>query len=313
MKFIMILALTCQFALAQDESTTTSTKVEGSESTANDKADEVITNRRFRAANGSLSKLSMNLSLGYSGGSLQKPFDAQRPNLVNSGNTASVASAGGSIGASYRLNKLNRLNLGFGVQMLAPFHDSLDSDDPVAKREFRQNQGELDASNPFVSYTNLANIAGVQTISTIGLTHYTAGQATDLGYAQMVSGSVNTMYNFGGSDFSVGALAVAEYNTFDDNDARFQSSQNEVVFGILPQAEYVLDETFNLRTIIRSHWYQNTTEAPTVYKRRPITQSVGLGISLGRNVFLYPNIQFGWEEIKAENTNVGLSANINLF
>ena len=48
-------------------------------------------------------------------------------------------------------------------------------------------------------------------------------------------------------------------------------------------------------------------------RRRPSTQDVGLGISVSRDVFLFPNFQFSYDDPRIENTNVGFVANINMF
>ena len=44
-----------------------------------------------------------------------------------------------------------------------------------------------------------------------------------------------------------------------------------------------------------------------------LTQSLGIGIKVIRDVFLYPNVTFIPYDIRSDRTNVGLSANINLF
>lgn len=252
------------------------------------------------------------MSLSYSGGSISNPFAADRPNIANAGDTTSIVGITGAFNGSYRINALNRLNLGAGLQMLAPFNKTIDTNDPRAQKEFDENQGELDVSNPFISYTHMNKFFGVQTVATASLTQYTASNLTDVGYQNKAEASLNTMYNVGKTGFSFGALMLYSKYFFDKDDDAFLSSQTDVVFGFLPQAEYVINDTFNLRTIIRSHWYQNTN-ANRDFTKRPVTQSVGLGISVSRDVFLYPNVQFAYEDLTAENTNIGFSANINMF
>jgi hypothetical protein len=44
-----------------------------------------------------------------------------------------------------------------------------------------------------------------------------------------------------------------------------------------------------------------------------IYQSVGVGVSVTRDIFLYPNIQFLPNQIMASETNVGLTATVNVF
>tara|TARA_B100001971_G_C18268000_1_gene596003 strand:+ start:3886 stop:4836 length:951 start_codon:yes stop_codon:yes gene_type:complete len=313
-KIILPIAILSFAAYAEDtaEINKTSKDVEIKAEKKTDKADELITNRRFRASNGSLSSLSMNTSITYNGGSLEKPFAADRPNISNAGDTTSIAGMSGTVNASYRLNTLNRINLGAGMQMLAPFNNSIDTKDPRAEEEFDKNQGELDVSNPYLSYTHMNKFFGVQTIMSAGITQYTADNLVDYGYQNSVDLSVNTMYNFGGSAFSIGVLGVYSKYFFNKDDEDLQAAQNDVVWGFLPQAEYVINDTFNLRTIVRSNWYQNS-KADQEFSQRPITQSVGLGISVNRDIFLYPNLQFVVENAQASNTNIGLSANINMF
>ena len=280
-----------------------------------DKADELITNRRFRAQSGSLSSLSINSSLSYSGGSLQRPFAADRPNIVGAGDVAAIAGLGGSINGNYRITKVDRVGVGAGFQMLAPFHSSIDETvDANTRAQFETNKQNLDVADPYISYTRLANFYGVQTVLSAGVTKYTTGNTTDIGYDFSTGLSINTMYDFGGSKFSVGLLALYDRNFFDDDNPAFALRQNETVFGFLPQAEYVINDTFNLRTIVRSHWYQNNRLRPSdKFTKRPVTQSVRLGISISRDVFLYPNVQFAYDNFRASNTNVGLTANINMF
>lgn len=277
-----------------------------------DKADELITNRRFRASNGSLSNFSMNLNISYSGGSLDKPFAAERPNIASAGDTNLIAGISGTFNGSYRINTLNRLNVGAGMQMLAPFNDTIDTNSADTRKEFDDNRGNLDVNNPFVSYTHMNKFFGVQTIASTGITTYTAGNFRDRGFQNRADVNLNTMYDFGGSAFSLGVLAVYSKFFFDDDDPALAARQPDVVYGFLPQAEYVINDTFNLRTIVRSNWYENT-RADQEFRQREITQSVGLGISLNRDVFLYPNIQFAPENLQAGVTNIGFTTNINMF
>jgi hypothetical protein len=314
-KLLLPLAMLSLVAYADEtEINKSEKKVEVKKEKKVDKADELITNRRFRAQNGSLSKFSMNTSISYSGGSIDKPFAADRPNISNAGDTTSIAGMSGTFNGSYRINTLNRINLGAGMQMLAPFNDSIDTSDSRAQREFDENRGELEVNNPYLSYTHMNKFFGVQTIFTGGVSQFTASNFTDIGYQNRVYGSINTMYNFGGSAFSIGALAVYDRYLYDGGTytEAEKGAQADVVWGFLPQAEYVINDTFNLRTIIRSNWYQNSM-ADSDFSQRPVTQSVGLGISVNRDIFLYPNLQFVYRNLQAANTNIGLSANINMF
>lgn len=299
-------------SLLAEEATTSTTKVKVKKEQKVDKADELITNRKMRAENGSLSSYSVSTSFNYSGGSLNKPFAADRPNIAAAGDVVSLASMSGDISLSYRINKKNRLGLGAGLSMVAPFNNSIDTNNQRAKSQFDKNQGKLDISNPYLSYSNINKFFGVQTVFSGSLTQITSSSMNDAGYINSVDVSVNSMYDFGGSPLSVGLLIAAGKYVFDDT-AIAKEDQTDTVIGFYPQAEYNINDTYNLRTIIRSNVYENTRADLSDYSQHLITQSVGLGISMSRDVFLYPNIQFAYQNFQASNTNIGISANINMF
>lgn len=312
---LFIVALTMSSIVFADEAVKinkSEQKVKTTQTNKTDKADELITNRRFRASNGSLSKFSLNTSMTYNAGSIEKPLAADRPNISNAGDTTSIAGISGTLNGSYRLNTLNRINLGAGLQMLAPFNNSIDTSDQRAESEFDENRGKMDVSNPYVSYTHMNKLFGVQTVFTGGIKQFTASNLRDAGYQNSADLTINTMYNPKGSAFSFGVLGVYSKYFFDNDDSNLAQFQNDVVWGFLPQAEYVINDTFNIRTIVRSNWYQNN-RADSDFSQRPVTQSLGVGISVSRNVFLYPNIQFVYEDLQAANTNIGFTANINMF
>lgn len=277
-----------------------------------DEADELITNRRFRASTGSLSDWSINSSFGYNAGSISEPLEAERPNLNASGDVAAIQGLSGDINLSYRMTKKDRLNFGVGLQMLAPFHSSIETESNQAREEFENNQGDVDINNPTLTYTRIGNISGVQSVLSISGTQYTVGNLTDRGFDFRVRASWNTMYDFGKSGFSAGLLFLGSRFINEDLGSDFESRQLENEFAVLPQAEYVINDTFNLRTITRAYWYQSDV-ATGDFKRLEFTQSAGLGISVNRDIFLYPNIQFKPRDLRADATNIALSANINLF
>lgn len=277
-----------------------------------DKSDQLITNRRYRASTGSLSNLSLNSTIIYRGGSMSVPLSANRPNIAGRGDTASVARLNANLEGTYRLNALNRINAGIGVQSMAPFHDSIETNDPVAQSEFDQNQGNVDVFDPFISYRHMNKFFDIQTIITAGLTQFTSGNMRDNGYQNSTWLSYDTLYDVPNSGFSIGARFAYTKFFFDNNDVELRDRQLDQVARIEPQVEYVINDTFNLRTVFRTFAYQNN-KADNTMRRRPSTQDVGLGISVSRDVFLFPNFQFSYDDPRIENTNVGFVANINMF
>jgi hypothetical protein len=277
-----------------------------------DKSDQLITNRRYRARTGSLSDLSLNSTIIYRGGSMDEPLSANRPNIAGRGDTASVARLNAIMQGTYRLNALNRINAGIGVQSLAPFHNSIETEDPQAQREFDNNQGNVDVFDPFVSYRHMNKFYDVQTIFTAQLTQFTAGNMRDNGYQNEIGFVLDTMYDVGDTGFTMGARFRYSRFVYDKDDEEILERQLDQVAVVEPQFEYEINDTLNFRTVFRTFAYQNNN-ADSTMRRRPSTQDVGLGISVSRDVFLFPNFQFSYDNPTIENTNVGFVANINMF
>lgn len=297
-------------ALAEEQKS--STKIKKNAPAKVDKSDQLITNKRYRARTGSLSDFSLATTIIYRGGSMEEPLGANRPNLAGRADAASVARLNANLSGTYRLDALNRINAGIGMQTLAPFQSSIDTESPAAQREFDNNQGDIDVFDPFISYRHMNRFFGVQTIATGGLTQYTAGNMRDNGYQNRVFLELDTMYDIGSTGLTVGARFGYEKFFFDNNDEELLSRQLDQVARLEPQVEYEINDKVNLRTVFRTFAYQNNN-ADSTMKRRPLTQDVGVGISVSRNVFLFPNFQFSYDNPSIENTNVGFVANINMF
>lgn len=315
-KLILVLSMMLAvngFAMSETTSKT-SVKNPNEKAAGTDKADELITNRAFRASGGSLSDWSVSTAFSYSGGSLSDPINAERPNLNAAGDIPAVQGLDGSVSISYRLTKKDRLNLGIGLYMMAPFHSSIDTNSQGIQSEFDDNQGELDFNNPALSYSRIGNINGIQSVLTVSATQYTVGWAVDRGMEQRLRATWNTMYNFKKTGFSAGILFLGSTFLNDDNETfANRSKQVNSEFAVLPQFEYIINDTFNLRTISRAFWFQNRETTSGTYRALEFTQSVGVGISITRDIFLYPNLQFKPNDLRADATNIGINANINMF
>lgn len=85
------------------------------------------------------------------------------------------------------------------------------------------------------------------------------------------------------------------------------------IWQLYPIVEYVINDWLNFRTVWGWQVYQQTRKDDTwTYSKRKVYQSFGTGISLSRDIFLYPNIQFIPNDLRDDRTNIGLSAYINL-
>lgn len=284
-------------------------------SSENDEADQVITNKKLRADTGSLSKWSISTSLGYSGGSLEKPAAAVRPNIRNGLGTPALANVAGGVGIKYRTSALTSLKLGVGLKMTTPFQDKTDSKDAGIQEEFKRNDDKVDVDNPNLAFTKLAKLGTVQSVSMLTATAYTGQFFRDRGYQTDLTAQQIFIKEIGTSGVSLGMLLAASMATFDKNDAASKNRQGDYSLGAYPFAEYVINDRFNLRTISGVWNYEHLRADASFWRlsKNPIYQSVGLGISITRDIYLYPNIQFLPENIRSDLTNVALSTSINVF
>ena len=279
-------------------------------STSGDKADQLITNRRLRADSGSLSLWSVSSSFNYQGGSLAYPLDAKRPNIVNGADALTLQNLTGDIGVRYRVDPQFSITMSTGLFMTTPFHDSIETDNAKLKENFAENHQKITINDPLMKLTYLNKFGFLQSVTNFKLTLITNNQQKLDGYQWSYYFSQNFMHQVGETRFSYGANFSGQLYSF----SRENDSLTDRVFGVYPAFEYEINETLNFRTAFGTFVYQHLRSAQShTYIKRTVYQSLGLGISLSRDVFLYPNIQYIPSDIRGDRTNVALTANINFF
>lgn len=266
---------------------------------ASDNVDEVITNRKLRAETGSKSKFSLATSFNYQGSTLEKPFAKERPNITDGANTQATAALTGTVSGKMRLGKMSYLKSGFGLRIEEPLQQTAD--------------GKKDVNNPNVDFGYIYKAMGLQNSFVSGLTAYTTEFTRDNGYLIGWDTSNTSIKSFK-NGLSVGLYSRVTYNFFDKNDVALEGNQSDYGGGLYPFLEYVINDTFNLRTI-SGVWVYDHYRGQDGFKfvKNTIYQSFGLGISMTRDIYLYPNIQVIPEDIRADRTNVAMSATINMF
>jgi len=302
-KFFLILLLALNWGSTYAQS-------EANEKGTNDKADEVITNRLLRAASGSLSRWSGNFSMSYYGGSVQKPFAAQRPNIVDGADALTLQYAAANMGLRYRISDLNSITIATGLFMTTPFNSSIKTNDPALREEFKKTRGVLTANDPNIIYTNLANLAGFQVVTQLTPTLITNSQQRHQGYRASYDVTTTWMRVINESNLTLGAAFEWTGYSFDKPNKNLAKN----VWQVYPIAEYIINDYLNLRTLWGWQVYQQTRDMKwNTYEKRVVYQSFGLGISVNRDVYIYPNIQFIPSDIRSDRTNIGVSAYINTF
>jgi hypothetical protein len=319
--FALLGALLCVSALADEPVTPTvdASPSQGAKSQAsapsNDPAaggetvDDLITNNNLRAFSGSLSRWSIASQFNYEGGTLASPFDQDRPNISDASGNTIKADLDGAISVKYNLNAKNALMAGFGIRWIAPLS-------PGALPNYSGTR--FDAMNPYLQYQYVYKWLGVQSVLQVQGTLWTQADQTAIGSFAQLNVDQENMYEIGHSGLSLGASTFVQYQWFnksvDDTGADLASQQSVYEFSFSPILEYQLTEKINLRTLVFLLTYEHYKSDPEFnFVHDNVYQSVGVGFSVTRDIFLYPNIQFLPTQLQASLTNVGLSATINLF
>ncbi len=279
--------------------------------------DEEITNVRMRADSGSKSKWSLSTSLGYTGGAVARPFGVDRPNLAKEPGIQERTSANLGLDVRYRWSKSQSVTLGTSAGLMTPFQGDLDA-----------NQTQLNVFDPVVGYNLVGKIGKIQMNGKLMASAGTSQESKNIDKDAWVGASLTGLYAFQ-NRLTVG-LSVSTGHSFYDtkpgqisnlgarqktlgfygNDARTEWS-----LGLFPFAEYAFNDTFQARTVFGYFNWRHLYGDPNRYRllQTYVYQSVGVGISVSRDIYLYPNIQFVPDNIRSDFTNVALSATMNVF
>lgn len=318
------LALSMSFAVhAQEQTSATATEGETKmkiEDAANKKnkvdgdIDQEITNKKLRAESGSKSKFSLSLDATYTGGSIEKPLNEKRPNLYGRPGTQTVSSMTVGPDIRYRWTKNDSVTFGTSFGVNSPLQGDINAGG--RKKQYR-------IGDPSLGYSRAGKIGSLQSILSLGTSYGTSPESLDTKKTFDVAASWTLMRTFT-NGLSVG-LATTLGNTFysdaagsNDNfaiDGYGGDDRTDYEVALYPLAEYEINDMFSLRTVARyTTWYHNYGDASVDrllhYKG---TQSFGLGMSLARDFYVYPNIQFDWANMKSDRTNVAVSAIVNVF
>lgn len=312
---------TAQAQESSNQSTIKTSDVQKAEKPQED-IDNEITNPKLRAELGSKSQWSIRTSFAYSGGSLEKPTDQIRPNYRAGADAPALTSLSGSIGVKYALSARDSVSLSTGVAVLNPFHGDLtrnDFEDP------RLTDGSvmqrLEVSTPALSYQRAYKVGEMQMVTDVGYSHFTDSDSVNqMNGIGSVSFGQTILADLGTSAWSAGVSFLgAKYFWGGDINPDYQAQtgalQTDYVYGLFPFAEYTFSQKVSFRTVFG--YFQNIKrvdvgEPGGVTALAPY-QSMGIGWAATRDIYLYPNVQFTPLDIRADRTNIGLTAYVNMF
>jgi hypothetical protein len=163
-------------------------------------------------------------------------------------------------------------------------------------------------------------LGGWQNIFDTSYTQITQSAYTNAHYVGTFDVNHTALYKISDTEWEVGGTIDFNYTFFDDDKqltdtlTNPESGRSDYTIGLYPYLEYAFNERYSFRTVFRFLTFDHyRSDDPSTYYRELYTQSVGLGIAVTRDVYLYPNIQFAPEHLSPEHTNVGLNTTINIF
>jgi hypothetical protein len=303
-------------------STVKVTDVQKKDEQTNGDLDNEITNAKMRADSGSKSIWSVSTAWTYNGGNLEKPFGAERPNYAGESGVQPKTNLIGSVGVNYRLDKNSALNFSTGLALYTPFQNTWEES---SNQDQNQYERKFSISTPSIGYSRSFRAMGIQQAFNAGASYATDSYDVDtLQLLGSLSAGHTFLFDFANSNWQPGVAIDVGYNAYNDGADNVDTIQNrgmgdrggrtDWVVGLYPFVEYAFNDMFSFRTVFRpfvfSHFRSDDSSA---WLRSLYTQSVGIGVAVTRDIYLYPNMQFAPEYFTADKTNVGLSATVNVF
>ncbi len=294
----LLVLLTAGMVHAQDaitDSSTSTTKLPTELKTQRKDIDEEITNKKLRAESGAKSLISLKSLFIYNGSTISHPLNSTRPQLSPGTVNPEAAKLSGTISAKYRVSDHDSLSLGVGVGWVRPNHDG--------------QTGQVE--NPILGYNRAFKAGFLQNVIDASVVKYTAKSASVLNDEWETNFDYTILANVGTSKLQIG-LDLGYYREYYSSPNADNQTAAVDQIDLFPFAEYEMNDWASLRTVYRGISYNNTIADQRSYARDFPTQSFGVGMAITRDIYLYPNIQWVWQDINADKTNIALNANINL-
>lgn len=284
--------------------------------------DEEITDARMRAQLGSKSVWSFKSSLNYAGGSVTDPFGSVRPNYRSSASLEAMTSLSGDVGVNFRAGDRDNISFGTGLTVIDPLHGDITKPATDSRNGGSAVMARYEISTPYLGWSRGYRAFGSQMISSVTYSHATDSDSINrtktLG---SVSLSQTILANFGKSGWTGGTSISLSKGFYTGNvtDEKLLAGLKKGTYkrtdlsgGIFPFMQYTFNDRYSFRTVFGYFQFTRYDGYDDNVQLEPY-QSVGTGISITRDIYLYPNIQFTPKNIRSDKTNVALTANINLF
>jgi hypothetical protein len=323
------LGFNASFASTETQSSTTTLTLDGvnkskdginkTQDPAKD-IDNEITDATLRAQLGSKSKWSFKSAFTYAGSSVSDPFNGVRPNYRSSATLEEMTSLKGTIGINYRVNEHDNLSAGTGVLMIDPLHG--DPTQPASDtRANRSGELErLEVATPYVSWNRGYRAGDYQLISGFMYAYPTSNdaklfQTSDVLYlSQILQRQFGTRWSI---SLNIMLLKFIYGGPVEDPMIVRMMSRGiikrpDMNLSLLPYLQYAFSDRYSFRSGFNYFQFVRYENREENLQLEP-SQSVGVGVAVTRDIYLFPHIEFTPKNIRSDRTNVALLANINLF
>ena len=274
-----------------------------------DKVDDLLTNNLLRAYSGSTSRISISNSINYDGGTVSAPFGLARPNIMGASGNSVETDLNDQVGIKYNLDSINSIVLGFGVRKIAPFERS-----GPDQAWYASGGKDIDIFDPSLIYQLIYKMAAIQAVAQFEFIEFTRqdiiSSNVDQGgnnLAQQFSFDQENIYEIPDTNWSIGGSFGVGGNV--PTDRRQDWSQYQI--WAYPYVEFAVTEKANLRAILTEWYYEIWRDDGLI--RDTVTMTVGLGYSVTRDLYVFPNVMFLPDNIRGNLTNVGVTTTLNLF
>jgi hypothetical protein len=268
-----------------------------------DDPDQLITNAKMRAESGSKSRYSFRSKVNYYGGALNQPFAAVRPNIGAAPGQTAFGQFTGELSGKYLIDTKRSLAAGVGFRYITPFQG-------IDKPKQNYDGDKMDLDNPYIYYQYLTKWRGIQVVLSAQPTLITRSDQVAIHHLAEGIFTGTLLYDIGTTHLSAGLYGEIDYNVYYKN----SDDDNDYSAGLDPFLEYQINDRLNIRTVFNLWNYDHERSRPlSLWSHENLIQSFGLGISVTRDVFLYPNVQFVLDKIRMDRTNFAINMAINLW
>jgi hypothetical protein len=277
--------------------------------------DQEITNPKLRTDSGSKSKFSGSASMNYKGGALSKPFGAERPDLSGLPENQTDSSLDGGLKLRFRQDKNHSFTLGVALGVRTPLQGDVNT-----------STNQMNVGDPLLGYNyTWAGAWGLQNSANLYASYGTSKESVRIDQFGSIAADYTVMKKIV-KRLQAGVTAYSYRNFYEtkpgenkftavQGDPNHLDRRTDYMLSLSPTIEYYLSDKVALRTMMGffrwRHLYGDRDEWSLM--RIKEYQSIGVGWTVTRDVYLYPNVQFLPRNVRSEYTNVGLTTSINVF